>query len=242
MASKKILANSWLRGLTAATDSAQPSTSTSAHKPIFRVVQLPRDGPDYLGASDFLALLAYPNPSDRAKRNRLSAACCDHVIRLYLEKGHLQRKDLVLKRKLMTNKEITQTIAAAWRRIRGRRIPAAELLITSLWFKVKNPVDRLRKQMLKVGIINRVEEQSDSANKNILSRVRAESGPVLHLAMALNAVIHQGPRRTIGFYTLLNNPTWVRGAIDSAERSREMFIAVSGDPESCSARLSYRLE
>lgn len=209
---------------------------------ISRTVILPREGPDYLGAADFLALLAYPDIKHADQRTRLCRACVDHVIRMWLGKGWITRKELKLVRRLMTNKAIEQTIDKAWRRIRNRRIPAADLFIEVHWFNKRRAVDRVRCTMQNAEIIHRVDDEVASAKKNIITRVRAESQPVLHLAMALNAVIHQGPRRKIGFYTLLNNPIWVRDAINSAEKSRQMYIALSNDPSSCSARLAYRLE
>lgn len=209
---------------------------------INRTVTLPTRGPDFLGAADFLALLAYPSPGESSKRNRFCRACVDHTIKSWVDNKHINKNAVVKVRSFMTNKSIGQTLSAAWRRIRGRRIPAAEIALRAIWFSNSQAVDAVRKKMLRAEIIHRIEDEAESANKNIMTRVRKDSTDVLHLALALNSVIHKMPRKSkVGIYDFLNDPQWVRSAINSANGFKAMLIRFPGYEFTCSSQLDYRI-
>ncbi len=164
----------------------------------------------------FLALLAYPE-GDRHKRDEVVRECKIHLARAAIGAG-VPRKSLPNVRAYRSDRTNIKykAITHAWHRIDRRRLPSA-WMAHRMMFR-GNRITELSQYM-------EDDAQIFGGEKNILTRVWRESMPVLHLAIALDAVIRRRPPGNVSFFSLLNNPDWVRQAIASAEIARKMFPA-----------------
>lgn len=230
----------------ASVQTSAPKQSSTQRAPI--CVKLPRHGPDFFGAMAFLALLAYPEPLKRAMRDKVVFSCKAHLIKAAKKArppGKLLRKEFLNYR---IEKIESGPISQAWRRIANRRIPAA-MMLEMLMLRRAGARVVFNKQEIEVNVSSAADaianeldalKVADLSRQNTLTRVWKESAPVLHLAVALNSVLRRLPRGQRSFFTLLNNPSWVRQAIASAEIVRKTLPAYG--IEGGSIQLTFELE
>lgn len=204
----------------------------------------PEAVPPHLLAATYLALLAYPADSDIPKRNKFVLAARAHFLKLYLERGWLNRAaNRWPERSSWPNKKIQDTINAGWRLIRNRRVAAAELLILEYFRLTRDPVGVLFKWMKNAEIIHRLDEEVDSAKKNIMFRVRKESMPVLHIAVAFRQLLPKpGGGKKVGAYYLLNNPSWTADMERVARAWKKAIVHLPRYEGSCSAQFPRFLD
>lgn len=190
---------------------------------------------EYLLAAAYLAIIAYPSESEISKRDKFVEAAKAHILKLALRRGWMRREDNCWPdRSSWTNKKIDDVINSGWRRIRARRIPAAELFMVE-YFRLNNsPVGVVRQWMRTAKIINRIDDEAESADKNVMHRVRKESMPVLHMAVGLLNVLPPGK---VGAYRLLSNTAWVSGLRIHADAWKKAIIKQPRYRMACAQRL-----
>ncbi len=185
---------------------------------------------DPLKAVVFLAILSYPEKSGEKQRNEFINAAYALSIKHHLKSGKLQKGDIDGPWLKKDNRDLYGKIKKAFRRIQNRRIPSA-----SLYFFLKAGVsedeikNRLYSTMKKTGIINPYSHNISMAKKNITSRVKNESKPVVHFAIALWIAIMEATLKdenrflSVGMYCFLEKTTWVNDAIRRAALYRKYF-------------------
>lgn len=213
-----------------------------------------------LGAMAFFAVLAYPESI--AKRDEFIKACKAWLTKRAIVKGY-PRSDFPDDIRRYPTRAIYESgpITKAVSRIRGRRLPAAEMAEAILFskingeFKLTNRLNQFRTESVCHGQKYRrvkdirsavnsfawrtVSKYGDpkSARMNVRARVWNESEPVLHFALALRFMINSGALREyytadiVDLFKLLIRPAWLPDAVETAEMVRVHLLPLIGISE-----------
>lgn len=174
--------------------------------------KLPISGDDaYLGAIGYLAILAWPNAIE--SRNKFVDCCNAWWCQRHIEAGGddswvppRYRKHQYPTRRIYD----TGPAVKAWRLITSRRLPAArvaEKYLLTRW----TAGDKKTGTGISALFGNDV---------NKVTRIWSESKPVLHLAIALR---QQAELPSADIFDLLANPGWLRTAVETAEKQRNLL-------------------
>lgn len=188
------------------------------------VISIRVDPPlQHLGAAAYLAVLAYPKPTQFSRRDELIEVFKAWMVKRAIQVGH-QR-----------NQYRADLRATRWRDIDGEFSKASRLITSRRGVARSIALPRLIRGGLwdvridgKSATINRALTRTfdDNSVKNAYRRVWSESKPVLHLAFGLeNALSDYLPDgKTVALPDLLINPVWLRAAIENAEGLRRILV------------------
>ncbi len=189
------------------------------------VISIPVDPPlQHLGAAAYLAVLAYPKPTQLPRRDQLIDAFKAWMVKRAIQAGHKRsifRADLRATRW----RDIDGEFSKASRLITSRRGVARNIALPSL---IRGGLWDVRIGEKSATINRALTRTFDSATgaKNAYRRVWSESKPVLHLAFGLeNALGDYLPKsKNEGLPELLSNPVWLQAAIKNAEGVRHALV------------------
>ena len=191
------------------------------------ITELPlgdRPDNDWLAAAGFLAVLAFPD--DYKRRDAFVLCAKAYVIKGAIKAKRVSKRAIRTEFRQFPERKIWDKgpMPLAARIITRHRLPAAQaatgVMNHAAWRNLRFQVE-LAHGGVPLSSVNRasVAFGADGArDTNWIHRVWSPSQPVLHLALALQSVLCEIPGQDL--WSLIDTPTWVRAALESAEGLR----------------------